>query len=209
MFFKRNQVEEAIARVFGASSGEPSPELRTQLKRLLDTDRGLGRKPRSDDPNLANYAFYSSDAPGKGVEVEFTGYESFALITSLQLLQHGWPQGFAVNMLRRVRPELEREHARFLRQDPKKLFDDEAIRKNARPGDIALTNTDPVFLTIISGNYPDTEKFGAVCRGAGRAFQFAKEKSARSWTLHELVTPGHALETELSKVPPRKRGRGN
>lgn len=208
MLYKRNQVEEAVSRTLGEQSENPSSELRTRLKRLLDADRGLGRKPRSVDPDLANYAFYSSDAPGKGIEVEFTGYEAFALMTSLRLLQHGWPQGFAVSMLRRVRPELEQEHARFLRQDRNKLFDEEAIRKNAREGDIALNNTDPVFLVIVSGDFPATDNLaGSVCRGVRKAFEFVREKNGRSWTLHELVTSGHALLAELSKVQPRKRGR--
>src|SRR6266566_9364165 len=61
---------------------------------------------------------------------------------------HGWPQGFAVSIMRRVRPDLEREHARILQQCPDKLFDQQAIRSRARPGDIAVDNTDPVFLTI-------------------------------------------------------------
>ena len=39
--FKRNQVEEAISRVLEPPSPEPTSDLRTRLKRLLDTDRAL------------------------------------------------------------------------------------------------------------------------------------------------------------------------
>jgi hypothetical protein len=61
-----------------------------------------------------------------------------------------WPQGFAVATLRRLRLDLEKEHARILKQNPDELFDEQEIRKNAQPGDIAVDNTDPVFLTIVS-----------------------------------------------------------
>ena len=82
---------------------------------------------------------------------------------------HGWPQSFAVSIMRRVRLDLEREHARILRQRPDKLFDQQAIRAKARPGDIAVDNTDPVFLTVASKaqRAPDeaqTAPLSAVCR---------------------------------------------
>jgi hypothetical protein len=210
--YKRNQIEQAISRSVNAQSTKPSSELRTRLKRLLDTDRNLGRNERSADPEVANYAFYSSDSPGKGVEVWFSNYEAFALLTGLRLLQHGWPQSFAVALLRRVRPELERQHARILKQDPANLFDREAIRKKARPGDLSVDNTDPVFLTIASGEASGKadsieSKSGRVCRGMEQVAAFLRQGQARSWTLHELVTPAHALQRQLSLAEPRKRGR--
>jgi hypothetical protein len=212
--YKRNQVEEALSRAFGEPSAKPSSELRTRVKRLLDTDRGLGRNSRSADPERANYAFYSSDSPGRGVEVWFSDYEAFALMNGLRLLQHRWPQSFPVAVLRRLRPELAREHARILKQDPKVLFDEKRIRENARPGDFYVDNTDPVFLTIVSRQ--DHLKEGptgtlpcAVCHGKEAMCKFVKEQSARSWSLHELVTPAHALLSELSKVQPSKRGRSS
>jgi hypothetical protein len=210
--YKRNQVEEAIARTFGEQSARPSSEVRTRLKRLLETDRSLGRNLRSGDPEWANYAFYSSDSPGKGVEVWFSNYEAFALMTGLRLLQHGWPQSFPVAVLRRLRPELEREHARILKQDPKTLFDQKRILENARPGDLYVDNTDPVFLTIVSRQDqegPSGTPPCAVCRGMEQVFKFVKQQSARSWSLNELVTPAHALLSQLSKVQPRKRGRSS
>ena len=98
MRFKRNQVEAAISRVLEGDLVKPSSELRTRLKRLLDTDRGLGRNKRSADPGLANFAFYSENAPGRGAEIWFSTSEAFALLTALRLMQHGWPQGFAVSI---------------------------------------------------------------------------------------------------------------
>jgi hypothetical protein len=212
--YKRNQVEEAISRTFGDQSGKPSSELRTRLKRLLDMDRSLDRNPRSADPERANYAFYSGDAPGRGVEVWFSDYEAFALMTGLRLLGHAWPQSFPVAVLRRLRPELEREHARILKQDPNTLFDEKRIRESARPGLLYVDNTDPVFLTIVSRQ--DDPKEGAtgalpcaVCRGMEQMFKFVKQQKALSWTSQELVTPAHALLWQLSKVQPRKRGRSS
>jgi hypothetical protein len=212
--YKRNQVEEAISRTFGEQSARPSSELRTRLKRLLETDRSLGRNARSADPERANYAFYSSDSPGRGVEVWFSDYEAFALMTGLRLLQHRWPQSFPVAVLRRLRPELEREHARILKQDPKILFDQKRIRENAQPGDFYVDNTDPVFLTIVSREAhlkegPTETLPCAVCHGREQMFKFVKEQSARSWSSNELVTPAHALLLQLSKVQPRKRGRSS
>jgi hypothetical protein len=212
--YKRNQVEEAIARTFGEQSARPSSELRTRLKRLLETDRSLGRNSRSADPEQSNYAFYGSESPGRGVEVWFSDYEAFALMTGLRLLQHRWPQSFPVAVLRRLRPELEREHARILKQDPKILFDDKRIRENARPGDLYVDNTDPVFLTIVSGqDHPKEGSTGAlpcaVCRGMEQVFKFVKQQSAQSYSLNELVTPAYTLLSHLSRVQPRRRGRSS
>jgi hypothetical protein len=124
-------------------------ELRTRLKRLLETDRSFGRIPRSVDPERANFAFYSADAPGSGVEVLFSQYEAFALLNGLRLMRHAWPQGFAVSLLRRMRPELEKVHARILRQDPKELFDADTIRRKPRD-DMQFNISEPVLLTIVS-----------------------------------------------------------
>ena len=207
--FKRNQVEEAIARVFQTGSAKPSSETRTRLKRLLEIDRGLGRNKRSADPERANFAFFSTDAPGRGVEIWFSEYEAFALLVGLGLMQHGWPQGFAVGALRRVRPELERHHARILRQDPAELFDKQRIRERARPGDIAVYNTDPVFLVITSRDREDRpgSSTAAICRGHEDMIRFVREQGAKAWTMFELVNSVHALSFELAKTRPRSRGR--
>ena len=46
MSYKRNQIEEAIARIFDPSFQKPPSELRTRIKRLLELDRSIGRKVR-------------------------------------------------------------------------------------------------------------------------------------------------------------------
>jgi hypothetical protein len=125
----------------------------------------------------------------------------------LRLLQHGWPQSFAVSTLRRTRPELERHHARILKQDPTVLFDEKQLLENAKPGDIYVDNTDPVFLTIVSGQ--DLTPKVVVFRGMKEVFEYMKKQVPRSYSFFELVTPAHALQRELLRAPPRKRGRSN
>ena len=210
--FKRNQVEEAIASVLEPGSAKPSSEMRTRVKRLLETDRALGRNKRSGDPERANFAFSGMDAPGRGFENWFTGYEAFALLTGLRLMRDRWPQGLVVAVLRRVKPDLERHHARVLRQNPTTiLFDHERIRQRARPGDL-VGNTDPVFLVI---NSKDREHHtgtnpAAICQGQEDLMRFIKTWGpGQTWTVTELGTSIHALSVALTKTVPRKRGRGS
>jgi hypothetical protein len=211
MRFKRNQIEEAISGVLEPRAPQPRSELRTRLKRLLEADRALGREPQSRNPERAEYAFYSGEASGSGVEVWFAEYEAFALLNGLRLMLHGWPQGFAVSIMRQVRPELEQEHARILKQDPKVLFDKEAIRRAAREGDMAFDNTDPVLLTIVSkSGAVETHPYRCeICRGPKEATQFAWEagKGAGAWTMFEVVGVAHRLHEELERTEPRRRGR--
>jgi hypothetical protein len=215
--FKRNQVEEAISRVLEPNSGEPTAELCTRVKRLLDTDRALGRSPKSTDAEEANYAFYSNNPPGSGTEVWFSEYEAFALLTGLRLMKHEWPQSFAVSVMRRVRPELERQHARIMKLDPEKLFDQEEIRRNARPGGLAFDNNDPVLLTIASkpGSASNDEPQSMECsisRGPSQAGEFMRSALGRlgggAATMFEVTTVAHILSRELAKTEPRRRGRG-
>ena len=212
MSYKRNQIEEAITRIVVPNCEEPPSELRTRIKRLLDLDRSIGRKPRSKDAEEANFGFFSEEAPGTGADIMFSEYEAFALLNGLRIMAHGWPQSFAVSIMRRVRRDLEREHARILRQDPGKLFDWDAIRARARPGDIAVDNTDPVFLTIASkaqrGPDGQTAPLSAVCHGWAKVCEFSRDVGAPSVTFFEVVTLAHRLHHELMKAEPRRRGRG-
>lgn len=208
--FKRNQVEEAIAQVVTPAATKPSSELRIWLKRLLDTDRNLGRDKRSTDPGRANFAFYGSDTPGRGVENAFSQYEVFALLTGVQLMRHGWPQGFVVSVLRRVRPALEQQHARILQQDPAELFNQQLIVERARPGDIAVDNSDPVFLGIVSRDpeRPSAPNPVTVCQGQGPLVEFLRRQGVgRALSVYEVVNSVHALSAALAKTKPRKRGR--
>ncbi len=210
--FKRNQVEEAIAIVLQPESIKPTSEIRTRLKRLLETDRSFGRNQRSPNPERANFAFYSMDAPGRGLENWFTGYEAFALLTGLRLMRDGWPQGLVVAALRRVKPDLKRHHARILQQDPAVLFDNDLIRQRAEPGRLVVGNTDPVFLVINSKDekYYSGANPAAICQGQAELMRFIKSWGpGQTWTVTELGTSIHALALALAKTVPRKRGRGS
>jgi hypothetical protein len=211
--YKRNQVEEAISRLLEPGLAEPSAELRTRLKRLLDTDRALGRSPEATDPEEATYAFYSDEAPGSGIEVWFSGYEAFALLTGLRLMEHEWPQSFAVSVMRQVRAELEKEHAGILKRDPKTLFDQAEIRRNARAGDMAVDNTDPSFLTIVSRKDASNNRTlrCSIRQGVKEAWGFVWKEHGRGGagavTMFELATSAHRLADELARTEPRRRGR--
>jgi hypothetical protein len=209
MSYKRNQIEEAIARIFVPNCQEPPSELRTRIKRLLELDRSIGRELRSKDAERANFGFFSEEAPGTGAVISFSEYEAFALLNGLRIMKHGWPQSFAVSIMRSVRLDLEREHARILRQDPDKLFDQQVIRARARPGDIAVDNTDPVFLTIASKaqRAPDESPLSAVCHGMEKVSEFSRNVDASSVTMFELASLAHTLHEELMKTEPRRRGR--
>jgi hypothetical protein len=210
--FKRNQVEEAIAIVLEPGSAKPGSEIRTRLKRLLETDRSLGRSKRSADPERANFAFHSMDAPGRGRENWFTGYEAFALLTGLRLMRDDWPQGLAVAALRRVKPDLERHHARILRQDATLIFNEPHVRQHAKPGDLAVSNADPVFLVIKSKDQEDrlASNPAAICRGQAELMRFIMGWGpGQTWTVMELGTSIHGLSLALAKTAPRKRGRGS
>ena len=185
--YKRNQVEEAISRTSEEKGAPPSPALRIQLKRLLDTDRDATRKALATGNDTENYAFYSSASPGKGSEVYFSDYEAFALDTGLRLLDHGWPQGFVVRVLRHIRRSFERQYSHILKQDPVKLFDPKRIEALAEAGHVGADNTDPVFLTLVTGKHSykdgiDDRTSAKICRGTKEVAQFVKEHQAHSWS---------------------------
>lgn len=209
ILYKRNQVEDAIVARLGADDAKSRASAKTRLKRLLDTDRAEGVRPNSDRPEFANYGFFSGDAPGKGGEIQFSEYESFALLTGLQMLMHKWPQKFVVESLRGVRPKLERQHKKIMRLDRTKVFDPDQIRLQARAGDPVFATTSPVFLLIwsdqrMAGDPAPTVEIFDDYRAA---FARSLEKAGRSTTWLELTHSAHALSEQLSKSLPRRRGR--
>ncbi len=213
--YKRNQVEEAIARVMEPGSSKPTTELRTRIKRLLETDRALPQADEGENSQSAGAAFFSEESPGKGREIWFSAYETFALVTGLHLMRHGWPQSFAVRVLRRVRGELEFAYSTTLGQDPKWLFDQEEIQRNAREGDFAFDNQDPFLLSIVSAQAAaegDQEAPFAcsVKRGTLEAWKFAREHRAAGgvWTAVDVVGIAHQVSAALGQTRPQYRGRG-
>src|SRR6516165_2199928 len=148
MRYKRNQVEEAILRTIGAEAVRVD-ELKLRMKRLLVTDRRLGGGKPSNLKAGHRYAFYSQKPQGSGVEVLFNGYEAFAVMAALIVLEHGIPQAKVVSIMQEVRPDFEAAHRDTLQQDPKALFDSQAVRATAQSGMIAVDNTAPVFLAFV------------------------------------------------------------
>ena len=210
--FKRNQVEEAISRAIDPTAEKPSTDLLNRLKRLLDTDRSLGRSAKPVDPEKATYAFFSQDAAGSGIEVRFQEYEAFALLIGWRFLKHGFPQQKAVLALRRMRRPLEEEHARIMQLDPSALFDQQRIRDAARPGQLYLNNTAPVFLVICSSEEDSAKtdersiKSVSICRNEADLMRLIKSHFGLN-TIFELVGPSHLLHDRLLRTPPSERGR--
>jgi hypothetical protein len=208
--FKRNQVEEAIFQTLHVRDDRRIDELRLRLKRLLVADRRVGR-PKSKGNGRRHYAFYGSEPPGSGVEVMFSGYEAFALMAALIVLEHGIPQAKVVSILQAVRSDLEAAHRETLQKDPKVLFDPEAVRAMNRPGMIAADNTAPVFLAFVKldAGQGRVRAIVAVCRSQDELVRFIKEHSVLgSGSTHfEFARLMHDLATYLSTTRPVKRGR--
>jgi hypothetical protein len=206
--YKRNQVEEAISRTVGERAAQPSSELRTRMKRLLDLDRGLKRAARSADPERANYAFFSQDAPGRGGEVLFSDYDAFALLTGSRMLDHGWPQTFVVTTLRRVRQELESRHTKILKTNYRNV-----VRPPPQAGDMAIGNPDAPFLLVVSDDktmdQPAGGPYALIFENQEKAFRFQMEKAGRSCSWFGLETPARELAKNLVASLPRQRGRSS
>jgi hypothetical protein len=207
--YKRNQVEDAIFRTLGGKDAR-SNELRLRLQRLLVTDRRIGINPKSDEEEDRHYAFYSQKPPGSGTEIMSSVYESFALLAAIMLLEHGLPQATVVRVMRRIRKQFETAHRETISKDPSKLFDEQAIRTQAKAGMIATNNTDPVFLVLVGLTGSSVDQRGsavAVCQGHNELAAFFGKHSGRGATFFEFVGAMHTLAAHLLKTRPVKRGR--
>jgi len=212
--YKRNQVEEAISVMSDPGARAPSVELRTRLKRLLETDRNLGRSPRATNPEQANFAFFSAESPGSGVEVQFSDYEAFALYTAWRLLEHGWPQTSAVSIMRLARPLLEAKYAEIVQKDPATLFDKKKILKSRRAGTPVVSTTSPLYLVIASRQGRPIERSSDHTREVkileeDEVMPFVRSEAGLSVTNFELVRVAHELRRALMNTTPSKRGRGS
>jgi hypothetical protein len=215
MEYKRNQVELAISNLLEHEVGKPSSELRTRIKRLLETDRALGRNSRSSDSEKANFAFFRDSAPGRGFEVWFLAYEAFALLLGLQMMAHGWPQRFVVSVLRRVRSALEKELDRILKLRPKELFDKAAIARAREPGSPAFNTLHPTFLVIVShhelsSDQEDEPYACSVQPDLGSASTWVRKTTkgvGGGSTMFEITVVAHQLANALERTKPHSRGR--
>jgi hypothetical protein len=208
-WYKRNQLEEAIARTLGASDAQRL-DRKLKIKRLLLTDRRLGRGKRSDR-EANRYAFYSAKPKGTGTEVLFTDYEVFAVMAAIILLEHGIPQAKVVSILQQVRSDFEAAHHKILRMDRRELFDVQAVQAKAQPGMLAADNIAPVYLAFvkIDAGKGTVRATVSVCRGWDALVKFVKKHSlpGSGTSLFEFVRLMHALASHLSETRPLKRGR--
>lgn len=232
--FKRNQLEEAILRsserdlAIGQDDLTPGGEdLRVRMKRLLDSDR----KREVSEGSLfdRNYAFFSAAAPGTGQEVWFSGYEVFALWVGLKLLASGYPQGRVVTVLRHRREALEREHARILAVDLRRLFKkfefltedatDAQREHQISAGQLVTSIADMVFLAVeaVPGIGISTRTIGTgdaqrpsnICRGGKELLHFMQVEGfmKRPVLAVELTNGAHQLAWWLARTEPVRRGR--
>lgn len=208
MFYKRNQLEEAIAWTLQVKDARMS-DLKLKMKRLLVTDRQLGRGRQSAADR--RYAFFSHKPLGSGVEVMFSGYEAFALMAAIILLGHGMPQAKVVSILRDVRADLEAAHRETLQKDREELFDPQKIQAMARLAVFAVDNASPVFLAFVKLDIGRGRVHAtiSVCRGLEALGKFLKEYTVPGCgaTHFEFVRLMCSLADNLLNTRPTKRGR--
>jgi hypothetical protein len=205
MFFKRNQVEEAISRTIGERSHEPSQTLKTQIKRLLDLDRSLKRSTKSRDPERASFAFFDSTPPGRGAEVKFSEANAFALLVGIRMLSHGWPQSFVVSRLRQAHEELVAQHKAILAAAPQPP--QQAI---GEPGEMVFRYPNSPFLVVVSDektDHPDNGSYVRFFKNQEAALRFQMKEVGRSCSWFGLESSARALREHLTSSLPKARGR--
>jgi hypothetical protein len=209
--FKRNQIEEALARVIQPGTATLNSQTAGRVKRLLELDRARGRNKRSQDPAKSNFAFHRVESPGRGHDNPYSEYEVFAVLIGVKLMQHGLSQRGVVGLLRRLRPELEWHHARILRENPSSLFDEASLmRARVKPGQMAVNNTDPTFIVVYSEQGRKESMSVAICRGERELSElYHRCGPGYAFTLIELVNFAHALSAALARATPQKRGRAS
>jgi hypothetical protein len=223
--YKRNQVEGAIARATGRTRGPdygPEQELITRFKRLTETDRGIRVDKRASSPLFHRYAFFDEAPPGKGAEIGYTPYAAFALYLGFRLMDAGFPQSAAIAFLRRIRPDLESEHARILRLKPDSLIDhspQKDLEREISNGLLVRKIENMAFLVVPAGDPTgvlyrkgqDGELSAAnVCRGPrrlGEVMQHLALPGGVPIISVELVNSAHQLHYWLERIAPVSRGR--
>lgn len=197
--YKRNQVEDALSRLFDAQSGRPRTELLGRVKRLLDTDRRTGGDKRS-----ATFAFSDGPPGTSGIEVQFTDYGAFALFVGLRMLESGWPQSFVVALLQEARKKLEVAHRKLLKDG---LMQPMAAEPKA--GDLALP--DGAFVVVHFTEGSKVMKSGSVTVYLTSDLQDVMRSLMRtagqSTTIVPLGNFAQQLSDFLAQTQPRRRGR--
>jgi len=220
--FKRDQVERAIARTCDKFSpdGGPTPRLKADIRRLLQVDREVDEEERRN-PNFS-YAFYSAPPPGKGHEICWGAYDAFALLIGVRLLRSEFPQGGAVEFLRRGRWPLERVFEGILRKPPEVRRPDLAkdrnrLRSQLMSGALVTDPEQMVFLVLDASEIRPAITIGEglgedllnIRRSTGELLGSMAEFSHRGAvaTVIELVNSAYQIVAWLNHFPAIRRGR--
>lgn len=219
--FTRGQIEWAIAQAAGRTvgpSGEPRHDLCMKLKRLLDLDRKRGIDAAKGWPEFRRFAFLEGGLPGKGFAISYTRYDAFALRVGLYLLDSNVPQMAVIRLLRRIRPELQREHERILRVSPEKLGQTKhGLEGKVKEGLLVRHPAQMVFLALPSGagadllyrREDDTIELANIARSPAKLVEIVTHITLVSppVLVFELINPAHQLAWWLDRAPPIRRGR--
>jgi hypothetical protein len=116
MSYKRNQVEEAISRLFSSDCERPSAALLTRKSAYLSSTVLLVAR------FVLTMLIFSDEAPKTGAVISFSNMKHCAVSW---IENHGTRLAAGVRyffIMRRVRLDLEREYARILSQRPRDAF---------------------------------------------------------------------------------------
>lgn len=114
--YKRNQVNQALwqtATHLKGAEGDPPKAFLTRVKRLLEIDR---QNPTDE----GIYAFSDEKPGGKGVDMQFTAFNTFCLMLGLNLLDIGFKQSEIVFLLQHIQNDLRPEYD-WVQSHPPKL----------------------------------------------------------------------------------------
>jgi hypothetical protein len=219
--FKRNQLEEALA--YAIHFRPPaSPDLRMDIRRLLEIDRRLDIDCKSKRAEDRHYAFFCLPPPGSGREVWFFNYEVFAVYVAVRLMRSGYPQQRVVRLMRGLRLSLEATHKRILSVSPMDLLDNKRASDldTAIASGTLITKLDRmVCLVLGAGKYSGLTYRNSEDRDRHLASNICEGKDALNHLLElhladhepaivvELANPAHQLAYWLNRIEPSTRGR--
>jgi len=93
---------------------------------------------------------FEGELPGKGVSISYSGYDAFALLHGLKLLEANVPQSAVIRLLRRLRPELKRLFKQILSTAKKRPSTRSDLAK-AQNGVLVQKASEMIFLVLPSG----------------------------------------------------------
>lgn len=198
--YKRSQIEDAISQS-NVVRGPARSKLLVRMKRLLDLDRKTPLK--RGNKRKQQYAFFSEDKPGAGNEIWFQEYEVFAIELALTLAAQGVPQIDVVQILRTLRPDLEKKHRELL-EKPLIYYAD--IKKAVREGE-PVVSEHPAFLSVTqASNRSNFVTKNGLTAGVVHDYMKIWDHGQAATTVEFSLFP-HAIRSQLAKTEPRKKGR--